>query len=233
MLRQGADARHQMGRVWRASATPGEVYASRHAACVRSADGHAERTIKKPIVWGCLRGAGYINRALGIDHETHRGARWSMAAGRALIDRTHPSSAIAFNAAVAFYPGCRARAARADAYRPYAPTLILIGELDDWTPAAPCKALAEVVSARGDPLAIVVYPDSYHDFDSPGLKPRVRKEVPNGANPGQGVTVPANAEARADATARVRECFGRLFRNSPQVSSPRPSPRVRARATYR
>jgi len=52
-----------------------------------------------------------------------------------------------FAAAVALYPGCRAalgswRGNGSGTYRAVAPLLILIGDKDDWTPAAPCVELA-------------------------------------------------------------------------------------------
>ena len=83
--------------------------------------------------------------------------------------------------------------------------MLLIGDADDWTPAAPCKALAATVAARGEPMHIVTYADTYHDFDSPALTTkRVRKDVPNGVNPGAGVTTAPNPEAREDAKLRVK-----------------------------
>src|SRR5258708_21694179 len=44
-----------------------------------------------------------------------------------------PEGNLRFRAAAAFYPPCRGAAAR-----PGIPTLIFIGALDDWTPAAEC-----------------------------------------------------------------------------------------------
>ncbi|MGC3961965.1 MAG: dienelactone hydrolase family protein [Rhodocyclaceae bacterium] len=117
-----------------------------------------------------------------------------------------------FAAAVAFYPGCSARARHADRFHPNAPLLVLIGESDDWTPAAPCVSLAEAVSSRHEPMQIVTYPDTYHDFDNPGIKrKRVRTEVPNGVNPGQGVTTAPNPVAREDAKRRVAAYFTELL----------------------
>jgi dienelactone hydrolase len=43
--------------------------------------------------------------------------------------------------AIAFYPGCEADLRRG--YQPSGPLLMLVGQADDWTPAAPCVALAE------------------------------------------------------------------------------------------
>jgi dienelactone hydrolase len=70
--------------------------------------------------------------------------------------------------------------------------LLLVGQADDWTPAAPCVALAR---ANVEPRPqIVVYPGASHGFDS-DAPVRLRKDVPNGVNPGQGVHVGGNAAA--------------------------------------
>ena len=109
-----------------------------------------------------------------------------------------------FSAAIAFYPGCTTKAREARRFHPRAPLLMLVGESDDWTPAAPCKALASMAKSRGEDVEIVAYPDTFHDFDNPGItRPRTRTEVPNGVNKGKGVTVAPNPEAREDAKQRV------------------------------
>ena len=93
-------------------------------------------------------------------------------------------------AAVAFYPGCVA-----DLKRGYAPDthlLMLSGDADDWTAAAPCESLAQQ-SAPPKPT-FVVYPGAYHGFDSE-VPVRIRAEVPNGVNPGRGVHVGGQPEA--------------------------------------
>lgn len=134
---------------------------------------------------------------------------WSHGGGAALATITDKSPAARrFRAAVAFYPGCTALARHADTFHPYAPTLLLIGDSDDWTPALSCKALVAAVAARGEPMSIVSYPDTYHDFDNPALtRRRVREDVPNGVRPGQGVTTAPNPVARADALKRVGAFF--------------------------
>jgi dienelactone hydrolase len=110
-------------------------------------------------------------------------------------------------AAVAFYPGCGA--AERTGYKPSAPLLLLVGESDDWTPAAPCKALA---ATNPQSVSLRSYPGAFHGFDGVS-EVRVRLDVPNGVNPGQGVRVGGNAEAR-DASRRellmfLREQFSR------------------------
>jgi len=46
------------------------------------------------------------------------------------------------------------------------PTLVLIGELDDWSPAAACKAMMKRRN-RDSPIQLIVYPDAHHVFDAP------------------------------------------------------------------
>lgn len=93
-------------------------------------------------------------------------------------------------AAVAFYPGCEAELRRG--YTPSASLLMLVGAADDWTPAAPCEALARQTGAP-QPL-ISSYAGAFHGFDS-AVPVRLRTDVPNGARPGAGVHVGGQAEA--------------------------------------
>jgi dienelactone hydrolase len=78
-----------------------------------------------------------------------------------------------FRAAAAFYPPCLAVQGPMTV-----PTLILIGENDDWTPAEACRKLVageddlgvSRQKAGGTPMQLVVYPDAYHAFDLPSLQ---------------------------------------------------------------
>ncbi|MEO5844454.1 MAG: dienelactone hydrolase family protein [Caldimonas sp.] len=92
--------------------------------------------------------------------------------------------------AIAFYPGCESDLKRG--YSPSAPLLMLVGQLDDWTPSAPCVALSK--SAGETKPQIVVYPGAWHGFDS-AAPVRLREDVPNGVNPGRGVHVGGNPAA--------------------------------------
>jgi dienelactone hydrolase len=77
-----------------------------------------------------------------------------------------PGSDLRFRAAAAFYPPCEATTAR-----PGIPTLILIGALDDWTPAADCTNKVAGWGNDGAPVALVVYPGAYHGFYYAYLQP--------------------------------------------------------------
>lgn len=76
---------------------------------------------------------------------------------------------LAFRAAVAFYPLCSAASAQLAI-----PTLLLIGELDDWTPAENCQRWMKLRDGQGAPVKLIVYPGAYHAFDFSGLKNGVR-----------------------------------------------------------
>jgi len=118
--------------------------------------------------------------------------------------RDRPGAPPFFRAAVAFYPGCAVSLRAGNRWLPGVPTRIHIGENDDWTPAKPCVELGEAMTARGEPLKVVVYPNSHHGFDAPDGPVVHRIDVPNGAHPGQGVHVGANPAARDMANAKVR-----------------------------
>ena len=67
-----------------------------------------------------------------------------------------------FQAAVALYPSC-------EDYPDWSsPLLLLIGELDDWTPASDCKAAIENASSKEE-IIFKVYPNTHHVFDIPGI----------------------------------------------------------------
>jgi dienelactone hydrolase len=69
-----------------------------------------------------------------------------------------------FRAAVAYYPLCGVASEELNV-----PTLILIGELDDWTPAKDCELWMKRRADRGAPVKLVVYPGAYHAFNVPAF----------------------------------------------------------------
>src|SRR4029079_7927431 len=77
-----------------------------------------------------------------------------------------PPSKLRLRAAAAFYPPCRGAVSR-----PRIPTLIFIGALDDWTPAAECPNKGASWGNDGPPIELVVYPGAYHGFYYQHLQP--------------------------------------------------------------
>jgi dienelactone hydrolase len=77
-----------------------------------------------------------------------------------------------FRAAVGFYPPCLGFKDDMTV-----PTLIMVGELDDWTPASECRNLAEGrddwgisrEKGKGIPIELIIYSGAYHGFDIPEL----------------------------------------------------------------
>jgi dienelactone hydrolase len=110
-----------------------------------------------------------------------------------------------FYAAVAFYPGCRlvAQAAERRDWESRVPLLVMIGEADTWTPAAPCRQLVKAATDAGRSAAIVSYPGATHDFDHPSLTMTKRTGLAfTGDNTGEAM-VGTDPAAREDALRRV------------------------------
>lgn len=126
---------------------------------------------------------------------------WSNGGGTVLYTAAHRPDLPPglFRRFVAFYPGC-ATEARDAAWQPSAPLMILVGEADDWTPAAPCHDLAARFPGR---ITLVTYPGAYHDFDAPD-RPVVERSglatPPSGTGHAHTGT---NVQARQDALRRV------------------------------
>ena len=158
-----------------------------------------------------LRALPYVDgKRIGVMGGSHGGAT----ALAALAHTPHDSPAMSrskrdgFRAGIALYPSCTIGNPRFDTrYEAAAPLLILAGELDDWTPAPPCRRLAE--AATGASVRIKVYPGAHHSFDSNA--PLRYVEARNNANApgGKGATTAGNAEAWADSVREVQAFLAR------------------------
>ena len=69
-----------------------------------------------------------------------------------------------FKAAVAYYPLCAFATDQLTI-----PTTILIGDLDDSSPAKDCELWMERRAGKGARAKLVIYPGAYHAFDAPNL----------------------------------------------------------------
>lgn len=105
-----------------------------------------------------------------------------------------------FRAAIAYFPYCVASYGAVSVS-----TVILIGELDEATPARACRDMMAGRSGEGAPLRLVVYPGAHHAFTSSRLrgKPETTYGYRNEYN---------EAAARAawdEERAALRAAFGR------------------------
>ena len=91
-----------------------------------------------------------------------------------------------FRAAVAIYPYCN------PLVEPDAPLLILIGDLDTWTPVNLCERFMKMGGAGRD-VVLKIYPGAYHAFDLKGADWRYMGHI--------GLY---DAEASSDAYERIR-----------------------------
>jgi len=105
-----------------------------------------------------------------------------------------------FRAAIAYFPYC------ADSYGAVSvPAVVLIGDLDEATPARACRDMMARRSGEGAPLRLVVYPGAHHSFTAARLRGKPETTY--------GYRVEYNeAAARAawdEERAALREAFGR------------------------
>jgi dienelactone hydrolase len=129
-----------------------------------------------------------------------------LAATDAAHAQVQASNLAPFKVALAFYPGC-ADSVRTG-YQPNTALTFFLGADDDWTPPAPCIALAQQLQAQqtGPQQAVElnVYAGAVHDFDNPLPGVRERPEIPSRLVPGKGVMAGQNPAARQASWERVK-----------------------------
>lgn len=134
----------------------------------------------------------YLKNLYSVDGSNIAIMGWSHGAMSVLwaIENTYMVDAIRpdpFKAAIAMYPWCEQVL-----FRPDAPLLLLIGEMDDWTPASRCERM-ELRDPIVNDMTLKVYPGAMHDFDVPGLNTEVLGHV-----------LQYNPDAAADAQIRIK-----------------------------
>ena len=162
------------------------------------------------LVW--LREQPFVDRnRIGLMGWSNGGGAALFALAKRSAGRPAEFAPPDFRAAIAFYPGsCSTERQGAD-WTTSVPLMILIGDKDVWTPAGPCRELADQAMKRGAPVEFHAYPGAYHDFDWPNLK---RRELA-AYTTAKGV-VPITGEdpdAHADAIGRVRAFLAGHFSN--------------------
>ena len=93
---------------------------------------------------------------------------WSLGGGTTVFSGWLPlknviEPELSFAAHLAFYPPCFIEPEFLGFTE--APFFILIGELDDWTPAQPCVELVNKMQILGTNIGLTVYENSHHSFD--------------------------------------------------------------------
>jgi dienelactone hydrolase len=129
------------------------------------------------LAFDAYRALSFLVRQPFVDPDRVAVLGFSQGAWLALASVEHgaieKTSRNKFRAAVAFYPKCLG--SKGDMT---VPTLILIGELDDWALAQECRNMVEGrddwgisrTQGQGVPVRLIVYPGAYHAFDAPGLE---------------------------------------------------------------
>lgn len=82
-------------------------------------------------------------------------------------DTYAPAGQPFFRAFMPFYPYCNTVYPGRE--RILAPLRLHTGELDDWTPSAPCAQLVDAMRAAGHDARIDIYPRAHHAFDNTRL----------------------------------------------------------------
>jgi dienelactone hydrolase len=136
--------------------------------------GITEACLARPIVdraadaWGALN---YLSTLPFVDAKRIAVVGYSQGGIAALqVASLHDAESfemrpgLAYKAAAAYYPSCSA----ADDQMTM-PTLVMIGELDDWSSAKECDWWLARRQGKGAPVKIVVYPGAFHSFDNPRL----------------------------------------------------------------
>jgi dienelactone hydrolase len=180
-----------------------------------------------------LRALPYVDgKHIGIMGGSHGG--WTVLAAMFVpLEKSNPladAKREGFTAAIALYPACAPSygawstsklrnfgpvSGYSGVYQPIAPLLILIGEKDDWTPAEPCRHLAEASRAAGYPVDIKIYPGAFHSFDND--RPARYDGMRNNSNApsGRGATTGGDPVAWADAKKQVAGFFAQHLKRQP------------------
>ncbi len=105
-----------------------------------------------------------------------------------------------FRAVIAYYPMCAAFNGTVSVS-----TVILIGELDDWTPATACQKMMARRGGEGAPIRLVVYPNAYHAFDAAMLRDSAKTYLSHHLEYNEA----ADRAAWAETVAALRTVFGK------------------------
>jgi len=146
----------------------------------------------------------YLQTLPFVDKERVAVVGWSHGGDTAVLAAEEYSSKSAFDGiapslrgVVSFYPMCYFLAPP----KFKTPLLVLVGDKDEWASAGNCERHVKQRQSMDVVADVVVYPNTYHGFDSPGANVTIF-----------GYRVLYNEKAHRDAIERVRRFLSEVFR---------------------
>ena len=135
---------------------------------ITSTVGSQDEVTIAAIILDAYRALEKLAEHPNIDKEKVSITGWSLGGGVSLFSGWMPvknaiTTSVSFASHLAFYPPCFINPENLAFTQ--APIHILIGEKDNWTPAAPCSNLIKKLDGKAN-IALTTYPESHHSFDS-------------------------------------------------------------------
>lgn len=135
---------------------------------ITSTVGSQDEVTIAAIILDAYRALEKLAEHPNIDKEKVSITGWSLGGGVSLFSGWMPvknaiTTSVSFASHLAFYPPCFINPENLTFTQ--APIHILIGEKDNWTPAAPCSNLIKKLEGKAN-IALTTYPESHHSFDS-------------------------------------------------------------------
>lgn len=113
-----------------------------------------------------------------------------------------------FRAIAAYYPDC-ARLLAGVGYVYKSPTIVFVGEKDDWTPPAECIKSKSPGVVTGAEFEVISYPNAHHGFDQQHATRKYK-----------GHTLAYDREATVDSRKRVKAFFIKQLTVEPTTAAP-------------
>jgi|TARA_B110000908_G_scaffold20058_1_gene22638 dienelactone hydrolase len=135
---------------------------------ITSTVGSQDEVTIAAIILDAYRALEKLAEHPNIDKEKVSITGWSLGGGVSLFSGWMPvknaiTTSVSFASHLAFYPPCFINPENLAFTQ--APIHILIGEKDNWTPAAPCSNLIKKLDGKAN-IALTTYLESHHSFDS-------------------------------------------------------------------
>jgi dienelactone hydrolase len=135
---------------------------------ITSTVGSQDQVTVAAIILDAYRALEKLSAHPNIDKDRVSITGWSLGGGVSLFSGWMPvknaiTTEYSFASHLAFYPPCFIDPENREFTK--APIHILIGESDNWTPAAPCSSLIEKLGENAN-INLTTFPNAHHSFDS-------------------------------------------------------------------